>query len=64
MSLTLRRLGYGVAQLVTPREERRNRLDLLRTLFRWNYHVDALRLVEYGEEPNLGALAPTRVMER
>jgi GT2 family glycosyltransferase len=64
MSLTLRRLGYGAAQLVTPREERRNRLDLLRTLFRWNYHVDALRLVEYGEEPNLGALAPTRVMER
>jgi hypothetical protein len=52
--LLLRRLGYGLIQLVKPNEARQKRQELLRTLFAWNYRVDPVRLVEKGEEPDLG----------
>jgi GT2 family glycosyltransferase len=64
VSLSLRRLGYGLAQLMAPRADRSKRLELLRTLFEWNSRVDPVRLVKHGEEPDLGYLAPGRVMER
>lgn len=50
-SLFLRRLGYGLLQLLRPTEARKTRLRLLRVLFEWNMRVDPVRLVEKGEEP-------------
>jgi GT2 family glycosyltransferase len=62
--LLLRRLGYGLMQLLKPNEARQKRQDLLRTLFAWNYRVDPVRLVEKGEEPDLGLKPIKRVLER
>ncbi|MGA9133005.1 MAG: hypothetical protein WB384_13435, partial [Candidatus Sulfotelmatobacter sp.] len=64
VGLGLRRLGYGLKQLIKPTEAHRKRLEVLRTLFEWNYRVDPLRLVEKGEEPDLGTKPIARVMER
>ncbi len=63
-ALSLRRLGYGLLHFVRPTEGRKGRLDLLRTLFEWNYHVDPVRLVINGDEPDLGTNLPGRVLER
>jgi GT2 family glycosyltransferase len=62
--LLLRRLGYGLKQLLKPSEARKKRQELLRTLFEWNYRVDPLRLVKEGEEPTLESEPVTRVLER
>jgi GT2 family glycosyltransferase len=64
VSLLLRRLGYGLLQLLKPTELRERRLELLRALFMWNYRMDPLRLVENGEEPDLGMNLVARVRER
>jgi GT2 family glycosyltransferase len=64
VGLSLRRLAYGVMQLLSPTESRKKRLEMLRTLFEWNYRVDPVRLVEKGEEPNLNSNQVTRVLER
>jgi len=64
VGLSARRLGYGVAQLLRPKDAYRKRLELLRTLFAWNYRLDPIRLVEKGEEPALGTKPVTRVLER
>jgi GT2 family glycosyltransferase len=64
VSLLLRRAGYTVAQLARPMESRRRRLDLLHLLFQWHFRIDPVRLVENGEEPNLGTPVPGRVLER
>jgi GT2 family glycosyltransferase len=64
VGLSLRRLGYGLKQLLKPTEARKKRLEMLRTLFEWNYRVDPLRLVQKGEEPDLGSNPVTRVLER
>ena len=63
VALFLRRLGYALIQLVNPSEEGKNRQELLRALFAWNYRVDPVRLVEKGEEPELNIDAD-RVTER
>lgn len=63
VALFLRRLGYALIQLVNPSEEGKNRQELLRALFEWNYRVDPVRLVEKGEEPELNIDAD-RVTER
>jgi GT2 family glycosyltransferase len=62
--LALRRIGYGLKQWLKPTELRKKRQELLRTLFEWNYRVDAMRLVEKGEEPNLEIKPANRVLER
>jgi len=62
--LLLRRLGFGLMQLVRPNEARQKRQEMLRTLFSWNYQVDPVRLVEKGEEPDLGLNPIKRVLER
>jgi GT2 family glycosyltransferase len=64
VSLALRRIGHGLVQLVRPTESRRARLDQLRVLFAWNLRVNPIRLVENGEEPDLGIDMSQRVMER
>jgi GT2 family glycosyltransferase len=64
VSLSLRRLGYYLIQLVKPTDDRRGHLELLRTLFKWNYRADPVRLVEKGEEPDLGIKLIGRVLER
>jgi hypothetical protein len=64
VGLSIRRLGYGLMQFVHPTEACKKRLELLRTLFEWNYRVDPIRLVEKGEEPNLENGPAYRVVER
>jgi len=64
VSLTLRRMGYGLLQLARPSESGKARLELLRVLFDWNLRVDPVRLVEQGEEPDLGLTSAVRVLER
>ena len=57
VSLALRLLGHGLVQLLTPTESQRARLELLRVLFIWTVRLDPVRLVEQGEEPDLGIRA-------
>ena len=64
VALSLRRIGYGLIQLMGQQETRKNRLELLRTLSQWNYHVDPVRLVEDGQEPSLETAPTGRVLER
>lgn len=63
-SLFLRRLGYGLLQIIRPTEARKNRLELLRTVYDWNLRVDPIRLVENGEEPQLKTNSVSRVLDR
>lgn len=63
-SLFLRRFGHSLIQFVRPTEIRESRLDQLRVLFEWNVRVDPVRLVENGEEPELGISQVGRVLER
>jgi hypothetical protein len=63
-SVLLRRLGYSVKQLIRPTEHAKKQLELLRSLFEWNYRVDPVRLVENGEEPRLEVEPVGRVLER
>jgi GT2 family glycosyltransferase len=64
VSLFLRRLAYNLMQFVKPTDSREKHLELLRILFEWHYRVDPMRLVETGEEPNLGIESIGRVLER
>jgi len=63
-SVFLRRLGYALKQLVCHSEAGRQRLELLRGVFEWNYCLDPIRLVEKGEEPRLLVEPTARVLER
>jgi GT2 family glycosyltransferase len=63
-SAFLRRIGYGLLQLVNPTEARKNRLVLLRRVYDWNLRVDPVRLVENGEEPSLEGTPGFRVLDR
>jgi len=63
-ALGLRRNIYGLIQLARPSEARKARLEHLRVLFEWNLRVDPIRLVEQGEEPDLGIDLSARVLER
>ncbi len=64
VGLTLRRLVYGLIEVVRPSEEGKKSLELFRALFEWNYRVDPVRLVEHGEEPKLDVKPGIRVLER
>jgi GT2 family glycosyltransferase len=64
LALSLRRAGYGLIQMIMPQESRRKRLECLRSLVRWNYRVDPVRLVENGEEPRVDSAGAGRVLER
>jgi len=64
VGLSLRRLVYRILQLARPNEARNKRLELLNTLLEWNRQVNPVRLVEHGEEPDLGMGLSDRVTER
>ena len=64
VSVLLRWFGYGLKQLVRPTAAGRERLEVLRRLFEWNYRVNPIRLVENGEEPRLRMALANRVIER
>ena len=62
--LFTRRLGFGIVQFVRPSETNKQRLELLRNLFDWNWRVDPVRLVEKGEEPELDIKPLNRILDR
>jgi GT2 family glycosyltransferase len=64
VSQFLRRLGYGLLQLVSPSDAGKSRLETLRLTFEWNMRVNPVRLVENGEEPELMVEPVGRVLER
>jgi len=62
--LLSRRVGLGLLQLLMPNDERKARVELYKVAFEWNWRVDAVRLVENGEEPELAVPPAGRVLER
>jgi GT2 family glycosyltransferase len=64
VSVCLRRFGYTMKQFVQPTPAGRERLQVLKGLFEWTYHVNPIRLVENGEEPRSGLPLNGRVLER
>jgi GT2 family glycosyltransferase len=64
VSNAVRFAAYRVLQMVKPDDHSRQRLEMLRVLLEWHYKVDPVRLVENGEEPDLGVRAVGRVLER
>lgn len=63
-SLLLRRIHYGLKQLLSPTEAIRKQQELRRTMFDWNRRLNPVRLVENGEEPGLDVQPTDRVLER
>jgi GT2 family glycosyltransferase len=63
-SALVRWFGYSVLNLLGPNEQRRTHAGFFGALLSWNYQVDPVRLVEKGEEPDLGMHAVQRVLER
>jgi GT2 family glycosyltransferase len=64
IGLVLRRSWYGLVQLLKPTEAGKKRLELLAALYEWHARVDLQRLVERGEEPEIGVKPVNRVLER
>jgi N-acetylglucosaminyl-diphospho-decaprenol L-rhamnosyltransferase len=64
VSAMIRRMGFGLLQMVRPSEVTRKKLELLRALFEWNYRIDLKRLVEKGEEPEIAFKPADRISER
>ena len=60
--LRVRQLGYGVLQIFSPSEMNKNRLELYRVALAWNKAVDPVRLVENGEEPEIGLAAAAQTL--
>jgi GT2 family glycosyltransferase len=64
ISAMLRRISFGLLQLVRPTEAGRKKLELLRSLYDWNYRIDLQKLVDKGEEPELAIKPTDRILER
>jgi GT2 family glycosyltransferase len=64
VGLAIRRIAYRLRALFDSSDATRKRLQILDTLFTWNYKVDPVRLCENGEEPSLGMNLTDRVLER
>jgi GT2 family glycosyltransferase len=64
IGLFVRRMAYAIIRLLKPSEAAKKREGLLGTLLEWNYRVDPVRLVECGEEPDLGIEPANRVLDR
>lgn len=60
--LRVRQLGYGLLQILSPSELNKNRLELYRVALAWNKAVDPVRLVENGEEPQIGLAAAAQTL--
>jgi len=52
--LWIRKLGYGLVNLLQPSEATRNRLEMLRVVARWNLRLNPKEFVETGQEPATG----------
>jgi GT2 family glycosyltransferase len=50
VSLAVRRLGYGVLNLIRPNELLKNRLEVYRVTARWNRQLDPVQFIEHGIE--------------
>jgi hypothetical protein len=61
---SVRRVLYGVLQMMKPTEFGKHRLDLYRAAIEWNLQVDPVRLVENQEEPATSVSLTARVLER
>ncbi len=55
--LRIRHLGYSLIHFVRPTDTLRNRLELYRVGIAWNKRVKPVRLVEQGDEPEVGVRA-------
>ena len=62
--LFCRLAGLRLLQLFKPNQDRQQRLRLYWSSVEWNLRVDAVRLVENGDEPELSLPACQRVLER
>jgi len=65
LATLLIRYAFGrLIQMIKPSEENKQAVELNRALLEWNYRVDPVRLIEKGEEPELGTKPADRVAER
>jgi N-acetylglucosaminyl-diphospho-decaprenol L-rhamnosyltransferase len=53
MHFRVRLLGYGLLNLLRPRETLKNRLAMYRAAIKWNKLVDPVEFVETGAEPQI-----------
>lgn len=60
--LRVRQLGYGMIQLVRPTDTLKSRMHMYRVAAEWNRHLDPVRFIEVGEEPEIKANAFTQIM--
>jgi GT2 family glycosyltransferase len=51
--IRVRQLGYGLLNLLKPKEILQRRLEMYREVVRWNQAIDPVNFVERGEEPRL-----------
>jgi|HubBroStandDraft_6_1064221.scaffolds.fasta_scaffold01361_4 GT2 family glycosyltransferase len=54
--LRVRQLQYGLVRLIRPTEALKNQMLIFRVSVAWNRHLDPVRLVEAGDEPDVEAL--------
>jgi len=59
--LWIRKVGYGLIQLVKPSEGLKMRLALYRAAAEWNKRVDPVQLVENGKEPQTDLKVPVQL---
>ncbi len=64
VGIVIRKLAFGALNLVRPTVATEKKLDLLKNLDEWHRRVDLKRLVEQGEEPEIGLKPLDRVVER
>lgn len=50
---SVRRVGYGLLNLVRPSEKLKGRLEVYRAVIEWNKRIDPVEFVKTGSEPKL-----------
>ena len=50
---SVRRVGYGLLNLVRPSEKMKGRLEVYRAVIEWNKRIDPVEFVKTGSEPKL-----------
>jgi GT2 family glycosyltransferase len=53
-NLRIRQVGRTLVQQLKPNDTRKKQIELFAVAERWNSRIDPVRLVEKGEEPDLG----------
>lgn len=59
-NVRMRKLGYGLLNLVRPSEVLKRRLEMYNALIEWNKLVDPVEFVETGREPKLDQTSPVQ----